>query len=196
MVAISLTGADTAAEELPVAVSYKPNLKDCQIAPISEEAFAAALQEVRILSATPRAFGGYESFDDPLEADQLSESDLPAGTVADAGTVAAVTELEHEYAACHNAGAFRRAAALTTGEALIVVVALDDRFSKSSAEATPVPLPEESQIPSVEVSGVRIFPDGRAGAVVDWGAERNFVLYEQVEGQWRIADEISLYGPA
>lgn len=196
VVAISLTGASGASGAAGRAQDvkpYEPKPEDCRVAPISDDAFAAALREVRILEATPRAFGGFESFDDPLEADTLSEADLPAGAAADAGTVATVTALEQEYAACHNAGAFRRAAGLMTGEALLVAVALSDRFSGASASATPIPLPAESQIPTVAVSGVRVFPDGRAGAVVDWGVERNFVLYEQTEGQWRIADEISLY---
>ncbi|MCC7023413.1 MAG: hypothetical protein IT338_11325 [Thermomicrobiales bacterium] len=186
-------GAAAQTEEARGVAPYSPQPADCQVAPLPEDAFAAAQQEAQILQATPRASIGEAEGQHPLQAEQLSAADLPAGTPADAETVAAITRVEEEYAACFNAGELRRAASLTTGEVQPVIASLAISFGGGTASATPVPPPEDFRIPSVVVTGVRVLPDGRIGAVVTWGTEQNFHLYEQIDGRWRIADEISVY---
>ena len=56
------------------------------------------------------------------------------------------------------------------------------------------PPPYDYRIPSVQIRGVRVLPDGRVAAIVDWRDEDNLHLYEQVDGRWVFADEISIVG--
>lgn len=174
--------------------AVKPKRSDCRIAPISDEALAEARQRQQALIATPDAVLQLGEVDDPLAADELTEADLPQGVPADAETAAAVTALEREFVACLNAGELRRAAALLTGDLQATFLAYaaaseisGDRF------ATPSPMPRDQRIPYVIVRDVRRLPDGRVGAVVDWGSERFFGLYEWVDDRWLSADEIRLY---
>lgn len=192
--AFAMSAITVVAQDALPAGATRPRLSNCQVAPISEEALTEAQERLDILTATPAATLHLEDADDPLEADELSEADLPPGMPVDAETVEAITAREVEFAACLNAGELRRAAALLTGDLQAIFVSyagatelVGDRF------ATPAPLPAELQVPYVVVRDIRQYPDGRVGAIVDWGSERFFSLYERIDGRWRSSDEIRIF---
>lgn len=187
-------GIAAAARSRAASDPYLPNPEDCQVAPISDELLVETLELIRIMRATPDAPPPLAEVDDPLEAESIEEDDIPQGVPADAATVAAITELEQQYAASHNAGDFRRAAALVSAELRPAIVAFPEAFHGIANPATPIPPPYGNQIPSVCVEGVRVLPDGRVAAIVDWQGERNLHLYEQVDGRSVLADEISIIG--
>ena len=168
-----------------------PDPSDCRVPPLPPAELVPPTPGAAASPVTPHG-----RVDEPLlEADQLAEDDLPKGEPADSETVAAILALQLEYAACLNAGEFARAAALfTPGERRNFLILVEDP-AFSEFFASPVPLPEEMRIPSVAVRGVRVFPDGRVGALVDWGPETNFRIHERVGGQWRLGREIFIYGP-
>ena len=191
---LALQGASALArQELPHG-AVVPKRSHCQVSPLSDDAFSSLQGRARAMMATPEPFLRLEDVDDPLEASELAEADLPAGLPADAETIAAITVLELEFAACRNAGELRRAASLLTGDEQIHFVSYADLPELSGNRFdVATPMPKDMRIPYVIVSGVRMFSDGRAGAVVDWGSERNFGLYELIEGRWLVTGEIRLY---
>ena len=177
----------------PIATdAYMPKPADCRVAPISDELLAESWDVIRAMRATPYAPPPLDEAADPLDADEIDEAEIPEGIPADAETIAAITALEQQYAACLNAGEFRRAAALVSEELRPLSVAFSESFHGVAIPATPIPPPLTAQIPSVQVRGVRVLPDGRVAAIVDWLGEENVHLYEQIEGRWVFADEISV----
>lgn len=192
--AVAISGLTALAQDALPPGAIKPRRSDCQVTPISDDTLAAARQRQQALIATPIAVLQLDEVDDPLAADELAESDLPPGIPADAETIAAITDLELEFVACLNAGELRRAAALLTGDLQAIFLAyaeapelVGDRL------APPSPMPKDERIPYVIARDVRRFPDGRVGAVVDWGSERFFGLYEWVDGRWLSSDEIRIH---
>ncbi|HEV2107151.1 MAG TPA: hypothetical protein VGR16_02720 [Thermomicrobiales bacterium] len=126
------------------------------------------------------------------------EEQLPQGQPADTRTIAAVQSLEREFAACYNAGDLPRVLALMTDEAAREL--LSDLLEGEPVTAESVtdllatqagPLPYEEWIALFPVRDVRVLPDGRVGAIVEWGSpgeptvvqEANFHIYELVDFQ-------------
>jgi hypothetical protein len=187
-------GIAAAAQRRASTDPYLPNPADCQVAPISDEELAEIWALIRVMRATPYSPPPLAEVDNPLEAESIAEEDIPTGVPADAATMAAITALEEQYAACHNAGDVRRAAALVSEECRPQIVAFLETFSDVANPAPPVPPPYGSQIPSVRIERVHVLPDGHVVAVVDWQGEENLHLYERTEDEWLIGDEISILG--
>lgn len=151
-----------------------PPPEDCVVAPRLVEDFA-------VPAGTPRPRS-------PL--DSVDEDNLP-GAPADPRTVAAIQAVAWQYTACLNAGDYRRVAALTTDASFRDWLLTDGPDVIARLLATPVALPPDSQAP-LDVRGVRLLPDGRIGAVVDWCSEANFFIFAPARGRWLYDDEIGV----
>jgi hypothetical protein len=153
-IAVLTPGLTLAQEGTPTLDFVTPDAGECRIAPRSIESIASAL-------ATPVA--GTSTTAEP-------RGDVATGQPADAETLAAVTALAREAAACGNAGDYRRVFALYTDNGLRVFAADRGMAAEQLAgflAATPVPLPEESW-QGVRVRDVRIQSDGRVTAFIDF----------------------------
>lgn len=152
--------------------------RDCTVAPRPVEDFA-------VPAGTPTPRQGSAGVD---------EAALP-GTPADPATVEAITAVAREFTACLNAGDYRRLAALMTDDAFSGWLLEDGIADADEVIArlltTPTPPPANEQI-AVDVRGVRLLPDGRVGAVVDWCSEANFDIYERVGDRWLVDDEFGV----
>jgi hypothetical protein len=132
----------------------------------------------------------------PLDNATIFLNAQPTGTPADEQTIAAITRLEVEVAACLNAGQLWRAASLTSGRWQQHVLR-DILFIGQSSGIGGSP-PARAGIPFVLVSDVQTFPGNRAGAVVAWdiaqsentGSPMHYHVYEWIGGAWRLADEL------
>ena len=130
--------------------------------------------------------------DEPLDTSTIPLDAQPAGTPADVETIAAITQLEVEFAACLNAGQVWRAASLTSGRWQRHLLR---EIIETGQHGEP---PASAGIPFVLVSNVQAFPGDRAGAVVAWDvntseltvAQVHYHVYERIDGAWRLADEI------
>jgi hypothetical protein len=155
IVALAL-GVTLAQDGTPIVDFVTPDPAECRIAPRSIDSIASAL-------ATPLA--GTPTMVTP-------ESDGTVGQAADAETVAAVAAIAREATACGNLGDYRRVFALYTDNGLRVFAADRGMTAEQLAgalAATPVPLPEASW-QGVRVRNVRIQPDGRVTAFIDFRA--------------------------
>lgn len=130
--------------------------------------------------------------DAPLDNATIFLDAQPTGTPADAKTIAAITQLEVEFAACLNAGQLWRAASLTSGRWQQHL--LNEIIEIGMYGSAPV----GAGIPFVLVSDVQTFPGDRAGAVVAYDATPSeytvspvhYHVYEWIDVTWRLADEI------
>jgi len=148
-------GVTLAQDGTPTVDFVTPDPAECRIAPRSIDSIASAL-------ATPIA--GTPTTAKP-------EGAVATGQPADAAeTVAAVTALAREATACGNLGDYRRVFALYTDNGLRVFAADRGMTAEQLAgalAATPVPLAEASW-QGVRVRNVRIQPDGRVTAFIDF----------------------------
>jgi hypothetical protein len=186
-----LTNPVAAQEATPGPLPTIPAADECQVSPRTIESVLTART-----SGTPVP-----------EVDVGSEEQLPKGAPADAATIAAVTAVEREFAACYNAAQWLRALALFTDNA-IRTFADDFASDQELTEFLATPgTPDadalgEIQIVLVAVRDVRVLPDGRVGAVVEWGRsvrsgvdEVNFHIYTQKDGRWLLDEETSGFSP-
>ena len=191
--ALSLVAPVSARQATPGPLPTIPAADECQVAPMTIDAVLAAWP-----AGTPVP-----------PTDIASEDQLPQGTPADAPTSAAVTAFEREYLACYNTAQWLRIVALFTNNAL-------SSFSGNFADegelaaflataGTPVADAGSAvKIVLVVVRDVRVLPDGRVGAIVEWGRstdpatvnEVNFHIYVQTDDGWRLDDEISGFEPS
>lgn len=139
-----------------------------------------------------------------------SEAELPQGEPASQEQTDIVVAIEREFAACINDGDALRAAAMLTDEAATQL--LDDTNADQNQPAgvatpdplMPDPLLNEVALTLLAVRDVRVLDDGRLGAVVVWVLERssdmaetgpdletNFHIYQEVDGEWLLAEELS-----
>lgn len=134
-----------------------------------------------------------------------SEADLPQGEPASQELTDIVVAIEREFAACLNDEDALRAAAMLTDEAAAQLLEdINADQNQPAGVATPDPVLNEVDVTLVAIRDVRVLDDGRLGAVVVWVLERssdmtdmgpdletNFHIYEEVDGQWLLAEELS-----
>jgi hypothetical protein len=154
----------------------------CRVAPRPAEELAAI---VAVASPVPE----FRSVD--------TAADLPQGEPADAETVAAITDAATEYAGCINAVDYPRLLALMSERSVGGVIEEWGGLAEILAE-TGTPLADAGGtylIKRVIVSWVRVLPDGRVGAVVEWKGknvgEANFEIFVWDGERWLLDDEIS-----
>jgi hypothetical protein len=134
-----------------------------------------------------------------------SEADLPQGEPASQEMTDTVVAIEQELAACINDDDTVRLAALLTDEAAGQFLAdLNAGQNQPAGVTTPDPVLNDVRLTLLAVRDVRVLDDGRLGAVVVWVLERssdmatmgpeletNFHIYEEVDGQLLLAEELS-----
>lgn len=128
----------------------------------------------------------------PLDNATIILAAPPVGSPADKETIATITRLEVEFAACLNEEQLWRAASLTSGrwhQHLLRAIIDTGKSGEPSMTA---------DIPFVLVSDIQTFPGDRAGALVTWDIDHSedpvstahYHVYEWIDGAWRLADEI------
>lgn len=157
-------------------------------------------------SVEPRADADALVSATPTERVQLeSEADLPQGETASQEMTDIVVAIERKLAACINdEDALRAAALLTDAAAADLLEDIRSNQNQPAGAATPDPLLNEVRLTLLAVRDVRVLDDGRLGAVVVWVLERssdmaemgpdletNFHIYEEVDGEWLLAEELS-----
>jgi hypothetical protein len=132
---------------------------ECTVAPRPEDELRALFRET---AATPIPAS--------LEASPAPAAP-PAGTPADAETVAAVTATWREYLACLSAGDQARMFALLSDAMVRRQFVVDIAFGVTEdalfayLAATPIPMAPDQTIPIAPFTDVRVLPDGRVAAV-------------------------------
>lgn len=187
---VAMEGSASGPAATPSADAEVVAPEECDVAPRSASSLDALLATGP--ASTPSADEG-SSF--------RYEDELPEGTPLDAATLAAITEVEREFAACINAGAWPSSLALFTDDTVRDLLG-DEENADLFPSASPEPLLPDERIGLFPLRGARTLPDGRVAAIVDWGqvgfendprqvTESNFHIYERVDGRWLIAEEIS-----
>jgi hypothetical protein len=97
------------------------------------------------------------------------------GEPADALTVNAVTDVMNELAACYNAGDLLRIYGLFTDDALVPALLPED--VDEAAVATPDPITDGHLYEAPEIWDVRVQPDGRVTAMVDFNDELALITF-------------------
>jgi hypothetical protein len=122
----------------------------CQVAPRS-------LDELNEIVATPSSRSGTPVTDV-----------VPEGDPADPETAGEVVAVVREFVACQNAGELFRVYGLYTEDYLRDLFWRQPPMSQADydALATPLPAPEGARATILEITDIRVFPDGRAGATV------------------------------
>ena len=196
LLSVGATRMTTAQEATPTA-DNSPNPEECVMEP-------RALEDLQQMVGTPHPAGAGEATAIARAATPVAFQ-LPQGEPADAATVEVIAQLIRHQFACHNAGHYLAGFAGTTDEFIRsqVGVALFDEDLVAVLEATPQPLPEQLQTQLLGVSDVTIYPDGRAGALVQYlsptgprnslhptGQETDLWIFaQQPDGQW-LLDEV------
>jgi hypothetical protein len=129
---------------------------------------------------------------------------MPEGGPVDRAMRQGVLDTIRQVAACINAGNYLALYALYT-DAEIAREAMTDPLSDEDVESfaqTPVPLEGEGRAAILAVDELRLLPDGRVAALVDYydpfqeppGPARYFFILVNQNGRWLIDEEIAL-GP-
>ena len=129
----------------------------------------------------------------------------PPGLPADRAITAAVVATVREAIACANAGDVRRQLALFSDAYLrrqfSGPAAADPQAVADLLAAEPEPADRDTWLPLLAVADVRVFADGRAGAVVLTGDPeqpfRDFLFFVRAGDRWLIDASVALdEGPA
>jgi hypothetical protein len=173
---------------MPLATTVDP--AECTVAPRSVTDMAALL-------ATTTAGDHAPTRDLPVG----TEGQVPRGEPADEETAREINDVERQFSACYNADDLPRLLALLTDDAGRGLLAdIQDLPSPTDLLATPsVPLAITERIGLFPVRDIRLLPDGRIGAIVEWADpgdlttvdEANFHIYERSGDSWLLAAEIS-----
>lgn len=141
-------------------------------------------------------------------------ADLPKGTEAPPEQVALAERTEREYAACYNGANWPAVLAMLTDDArrLVLLDLVEEGVLSLFLDTVGTPETfgdgQPNPIVEIRVSGVRVLPDGRLAAIVEWRmagtpagsfSEVNFHIYEEVDGRLLLDEEISGFeyaGPA
>lgn len=172
-------GGVVAQDATPAPLPATPTAVECRVAP-------RAPVEIVASEASPEPW--------PQVRD---EGGLPDGEPADEALVAAVTAVERELLACLNAGETPRALALLTDESVLRWLGV------GSVGELVLGLPGYAAITLRAVRDVRRLPDGRVGAVVEWGLSREagfqdqvlFHVYRRVGDRWLLDEEVTFAVP-
>jgi len=99
---------------------------------------------------------------------RLDRGVVPAGAPADAATAAGIEAVTRELVACFNAGEPLRALGLYTPAARGLLYARQGPFAADAYAdlATPTPADPADRDAILAIRGIRLLPDGRAGATV------------------------------
>jgi hypothetical protein len=120
---------------------------------------------------------------------------VPNGEPADAETVAAVTAVVRGLVGCYNAGELLRSYGLYTDAYLRRLFLRQGGFTQPAYDglATPEPAADPADRTAIlAIEGVRVFPDGSAGATVTLRyavipvPKTFFFTFMQVDGRWLI----------
>jgi hypothetical protein len=180
MFAIVMIGLASAQQGTPIAGREVPDPSMCTVEPRSPDILAQTL-----VAPTPGAT--------PATPQAVVE---PSGEQADAATIGAVSDVVRQLYACLNGGDTLRVLALFTDPAAARFLADRPDLSVPPANATPGPVPLESQIAIVAMTDVRVLPDARVFAFVTQddpirppgGPEPIFIYFIQQNDQWLIDD--------
>jgi hypothetical protein len=167
-----------------------PAPEACQVAPRAFPLFPAGVGQRA--AATPA----------PVVLTPQPPFSPPAGSPADAETVAVVTATVREAVACRNAGDLLRASALFTEKMLVSLyggpATIDPEFRDSVVNGPRI-LPPERRLAIVSIDSVTLLPDGRVGAIVETRTGRrdfrDYLVFAQdsATGHWLI-DEARVMG--
>ena len=174
--------------------------------PVAETGRDVAVVEPSACLVEPRS--DLDSLSNPTPAAPVfpeSEADLPQGEPASQEVTDIVVAIEREFAACLNDADVPRASALLTDDAAARLLAdVNADQNQPAGVATPDPALNDVRLTLLAVRDVRVLDDGRLGAVVVWVLERsgdmaesgpdletNFHIYEEVDGQWLLSEELS-----
>ncbi len=189
-----------APQEMPPGPMATPNADSLVVTPEECDVEPRSVDSIRALAGLgqPRTVGG--GIIEPPFEDQL-----PQGPAADEAIVAAVTAAEREYRACLTARDFPRLLALLTDERggeLLAELSDEDKRLLLDGQWTPQPGPERMAL--FPLRDVRLLPDGRVGAIVEYGFGppnpprqfdgSHFQTYKLVDGRWLI-DEANPFIP-
>jgi len=132
-------------------------------------------------------------------ATQQTPFATPAGEPASDEIARAITATVRESLACRNAGDFLRAYALFSDRFLQERFSGEDAISPELARAleeTPVAVPVARQLALIEISGIQLLADERAGALVlTSNAEEAFadyLFFVRVDDRWLIDQVVFL----
>ncbi|MDQ4099292.1 MAG: hypothetical protein M3121_02185, partial [Chloroflexota bacterium] len=188
------TARASAQEATVVDFPVTPDPAECQVAPRQQDEVLALLTGTPVAAASPA--------NSRLSA-VPSETDLPAGSPADAATVAEIVTTARELIACNNAGEFTRVLAFFTDDFIREAFGGDPALAVqvSASFATPaVPLPPEAHTELLDVRGVRVLEDGQVGAVIEDRDPQQTVVFFMVfvrEGdRWLIDGQIAVQAVA
>ncbi|MFL5762005.1 MAG: hypothetical protein ACJ789_20085 [Thermomicrobiales bacterium] len=135
-----------------------PDPSECTVAPKS-------IGELQSILATPVAAT-------PAAATPTASpvtTAMPAGTPADATTVAEVQATLRETVACINTGQILKVVQFYSDDLLRSIIAgypLEQLQQGTPVAGTPVPLPQAQQTELIGISGMVVTPDGRVAVVV------------------------------
>jgi hypothetical protein len=177
----------TATAGSPIALPETPEPSLCTVAPRPVSFFAP-------LVGTPAAGTPPAGF-----RRVASVADLPPGRPADAATVTAILAVVREATACANAGDPLRAFALTTARFARTRFAQGLSPQDFAILATPMPVPAAQRTVLLAVHDVRVFADGRVGAVIDLAGPRGhltfFDIFVNQGGRWLDDDRVVVAAP-
>jgi hypothetical protein len=164
----------------PLALPATPHPDECLVAPRTAD-------ELRELIGTPEPFVAPPPDATPAPPPSPApRPTTPPSEPAGAETIAAVTATAYHFLACVNAGDMLRGYALYTDEFVRASV-----FFDPAMERPPVAVPSDQRVTLLDVVYVRVYPDGRVGAVIviddplaPSPAEPYFFVFRQVEGVW------------
>jgi hypothetical protein len=163
-----------------IALPVTPDPADCVVAP-------RTVEELRALIGTPEPFvPPPPDATPPPRPTPASRPTTPPSEPADAETIAGIVATTYHFLACVNAGDMLRGYALYTDEFVRTTVFLDP-----SIERPPRPVPADERVTLLDVVYVRVFPDGRVGAVIviddplaPSPAEPYFFVFREIDGAW------------
>src|SRR5262249_32517402 len=175
----------------PSAASELVGLEQCDVEPLSAESIRAL-----VAAAPPRP-------ETDANIEPPFEDELPQGPAADPATVTAVTETERKYQACKTARDFPRLLALRTADQASEFLSMttdEDKRALLNGQSTSGPRARPIEL--FPLRDVRLLPDGRVGAIVEFEVgspnlhrqhhPSHFQTYKLVDGRWLI-DEMIVY---
>lgn len=188
------TARTTVQDATPVAFPFTPDPAECRAAPRPPDEVLALLTGTPVAAASPVT---------GLPSAVPSEDQLPAGSPADAATVAGIVTTARELIACNNAGDLSRVFAFYTDDFIREAFGGDPTAGAQLAAglaSPPAPLPAEARTELLAVRGARVLADGRIGAVVEDRDPRQtvvfFLIFARTGDRWLVDGQIGVQATA